>query len=112
LNKLFSYGTLQYKKVQIETFGRELKGKIDKLIGYKISIIKINNQDVVSKSEKSEHPIIEFTGNYKDKVKGVLFYINNEELIKADSYEVEEYKRIKVILESGEKAWVYVKSKS
>ena len=111
LNKLFSYGTLQYKKVQIETFGRELQGIKDKLIGYKVSMIKINNQDVVSKSEESEHPIIEYTGNNKDIVKGVLFNINDEELIKADSYEVEEYERISVILESEEKSWVYIKSK-
>ncbi len=111
LNILFSYGTLQYKKVQIETFGRELQGIKDKLIGYKVSMIKINNQDVISKSEESEHPIIEYTGNKKDIVKGVLFNINDEELIKADSYEVKEYERISVILESGEKGWVYIKSK-
>ena len=110
MHKLFSYGTLQYNKVQIETFGRELQGKKDKLIGYKISMIQINNQDVISKSEESEHPIIEYTGNNKDIVKGVLFNINDEELIKADSYEVEEYERISVILESGEKGWVYIKS--
>ena len=111
MNKLFSYGTLRYKKVQIETFGRELQGKKDKLIGYKISMIKINDQDVISKSDESEHPIIEYTGNNKDIVKGVLFNINDEELIKADSYEVKEYERIRVILESKEKGWVYIKSK-
>tara|TARA_B110000003_G_scaffold89789_1_gene91851 strand:- start:4895 stop:5233 length:339 start_codon:yes stop_codon:yes gene_type:complete len=111
LNKLFSYGTLRYKKVQIETFGRELQGKKDKLIGYKISMIKINDQDVISKSDESEHPIIEYTGNNKDIVKGVLFNINDEELIKADSYEVKEYERIRVILKSKEKGWVYIKSK-
>ena len=111
MNKLFSYVTLQYKKVQIETFGRELQEKKDKLIGYKISMIKINNQNVISKSDESEHPIIKYTGNNKDIVKGALFNINDEELIKADSYEVEEYKRIKVKLDSGEKGWVYIKSK-
>ncbi|MFL2628954.1 MAG: gamma-glutamylcyclotransferase family protein [Flavobacteriaceae bacterium] len=111
MNKLFSYGTLRYKKVQIETFGRELQGKKDKLIGYKISMIKINDQDVISKSDESEHPIIEYTGNNKDIVKGVLFNINDEELIKADSYEVKEYERIRVILKSKEKGWVYIKSK-
>jgi len=111
LNKLFSYGTLRYKKVQIETFGRELQGKKDKLIGYKISMIKVNDQDVISKSDESEHPIIEYTGNNKDIVKGVLFNINDEELIKADSYEVKEYERIRVILKSKEKGWVYIKSK-
>ncbi len=111
MNKLFSYGTLRYKKVQIETFGRELQGKKDKLIGYKISMIKINDQDVISISDESEHPIIEYTGNNKDIVKGVLFNINDEELIKADSYEVKEYERIRVILKSKEKGWVYIKSK-
>ena len=103
MNKLFSYGTLRYKKVQIETFGRELQGKKDKLIGYKISMIKINDQDVISKSDESEHRIIEYTGKNKDIVKGVLFNINDEELIKADSYEVKEYERIRVILKSKEK---------
>ena len=49
--------------------------------------------------------------NNKDIVKGVLFNINDEELIKADSYEVKEYERIRVILKSKEKGWVYIKSK-
>ena len=111
MNKLFSYVTLQYKKVQIETFGRELQGQKDKLIGYKISMIKIKDKDVISKSDESEHPIIEYTGNNKDIVKRVLFNLNDEELIKADSYEVKEYERIRVILESKEKGWVYIKSK-
>ena len=55
--------------------------------------------------------IIKYTGNNKDIVKGALFNINDEELIKADSYEVKEYERIRVILESKEKGWVYIKSK-
>lgn len=108
MQKLFSYGTLQYKKVQIKTFGRELKGKKDKLIRYKIYMIK--NQKVISSSGESEHPIIEYTGNKKDLVEGVLFKIDNNELLKADLYEVKEYKRIEVVFVSGEKGWVYVKS--
>ena len=35
MENLFSYGTLQYRKVQIETFGRILNGTNDILIGYK-----------------------------------------------------------------------------
>lgn len=31
---LFSYGTLQHKDVQIATFGRELTGRKDSLLGY------------------------------------------------------------------------------
>ena len=98
MRKLFSYGTLQYKKVQIETFGRKLQGKKDKLIGYKLSMIKINNQDVISKSEESEHPIIEYTGNNKDIVKGVLFDINNEELIKPIHMKLKNIKELRLNL--------------
>ena len=30
------------------------------------------------------------------------------EIIKADSYEVSEYKRVKVKFESGDSGWVYI----
>ena len=45
MENLFSYGTLQYRKVQIETFGRILNGTNDILIGYKLKELKIKNQD-------------------------------------------------------------------
>lgn len=34
IQKLFSYGTLQYENVQLETFGRKIEGSMDKLPGY------------------------------------------------------------------------------
>jgi len=33
IHLLFSYGTLQLEKVQLENYGRLLKGERDKLIG-------------------------------------------------------------------------------
>ena len=58
MENLFSYGTLQYRKVQIETFGRILNGTNDILIGYKLKELKIKNQDVINTSGKENHPII------------------------------------------------------
>jgi gamma-glutamylcyclotransferase (GGCT)/AIG2-like uncharacterized protein YtfP len=106
--KLFSYGTLQLKKVQIETFGRKLNGIRDCLRGYKTKDLIINDKNIVESSGLDVHPIIFYTGNKIDCVNGILFCVSNEELNKADSYEVNEYKRVKVKFESKKEGWVYI----
>lgn len=40
---LFSYGTLQQEEVQIENFGRELKGTKDFLPSYVLAEVKITD---------------------------------------------------------------------
>ena len=105
--KLFSYGTLQLKNVQKETFGRNLVGKKDILLGYKLENLKIKDPSVLEISETKTHPIIRFTGIDQDIVQGTVFEVSSDELIEADNYEVEDYKRIEVILKSGIKSWVY-----
>ena len=45
---LFSYGTLQDVQVQIETFGRELTGASEVLLGYQLELVKIEDEAVVS----------------------------------------------------------------
>ncbi len=106
--KLFSYGTLRYESVQLASFGRKLEGQADILPGFALSMVKINDPHVVATSGEAEHPIIKHTGNHADKVEGMVFVISAEELVRADSYEVDDYKRIKVQLASGDSAWVYV----
>lgn len=49
---LFSYGTLQQKDVQQATFGRELRGTSDQLVGFHQSMVKIEDLDVVKPVEK------------------------------------------------------------
>ena len=105
--KLFSYGTLQLKNVQKETFGRNLVGKKDNLLGYKLESLKIKDPSVIEISEAKTHPIIRFTGTNVDVVEGTVFEVTSDELLEADNYEVEDYKRIEVILKSGIKSWVY-----
>ncbi|MDP1728899.1 MAG: RNA 2',3'-cyclic phosphodiesterase [archaeon] len=95
--KLFVYGTLKDKAVQLNVIGRVIKGSDDVLNGYIVSKIIINGD---------EYPVL-LRG--QGKIEGKLLSINSEELGKIDYYETSTYIRKKVKLESGEDAWVYVK---
>ncbi|PWY55257.1 UDP-N-acetylmuramate--alanine ligase [Legionella qingyii] len=106
--KLFSYGTLRYEAVQMSNFGRKLQGAVDSLPGFGMSKVKIKDPCVIAMSGEQEHPIITYTGRAADNVEGMVFDVSTEELEKADSYEVADYKRVKVKLASGVFAWVYV----
>ncbi|GAB4222634.1 MAG: hypothetical protein Tsb005_15080 [Gammaproteobacteria bacterium] len=110
IEKLFSYGTLQIENVQLANFGRKLVAYSDALVGYKIRECLITDPKVISTSGKAVHPIACFTGNPEDVVPGTTFDISYEELQQADKYEVDDYKRVRCRLQSGEQAWVYVQS--
>lgn len=109
---LFSYGTLRYENVQLATFGRKLTGQPDSLPGYLLEKLKITNQEVIAKSGEDVHSIIQFSGNPKDQIEGIVFKISKKELLQADRYEVTDYKRIQAQLLSGTFAWVYVCAKA
>jgi gamma-glutamylcyclotransferase (GGCT)/AIG2-like uncharacterized protein YtfP len=110
MENLFSYGTLQYEKVQLETFGRLLNGHADILPGFTKTMVKIEDEKVVATSGEAYHPIIHHTGNPADTIEGYVFEITPDELKQADNYEVDRYKRIAVSLKSGKQAWVYVQA--
>lgn len=105
---LFSYGTLQQANVQLASFGRELTGEPDSLVGYEQSLIAIDDPEVVRSSGKTHHPIINYTGNATDRIPGTVFELSTQELEQADRYEVSAYKRVAAPLSSGRTAWVYV----
>lgn len=105
---LFSYGTLQNESVQLENYGRKLDGKPDKLIGYELSMIEITDAAVVALSGAAYHPMIKHTGIETDVVEGMVFEISTVELKRTDDYEVDDYKRVEVVLQSGKRAWVYI----
>lgn len=107
---LFSYGTLRQTNVQLATFGRELEGREDALVGFIRSMIAITDPAVVATSGETHHPIVARTGNTEDEVAGTVFRITAAELAAADSYEVSDYKRIAVRLKSGCDAFVYVRA--
>jgi len=105
---LFSYGTLQKERVQLETFGRILRGEKDILIGYQLKMLEIKDPEVLRKSNQKYHPILEFSGNSADEVEGVLFEVSDEEILQADKYEVDDYKRIETVFKSGKKGFIYL----
>ena len=109
---LFLYGTLQQREVQLATFGRELLGTSDQLVGFHQSMVKIEDPEVVKTSGKTHHPIVKQTGIAGDRVAGTAFEVTDEELANADKYEVSDYKRVSATLASGRRAWVYVDNRA
>ncbi|WP_312078659.1 gamma-glutamylcyclotransferase family protein [Chryseobacterium sp.] len=105
---LFSYGTLQKSQVQIETFGRILSGERDILTKYKLEMLEITDPEVLRRSNQKYHPILVFSGNIEDEVEGVLFEVSDEEILQADEYEVDDYKRIEIVFKSGKAGFIYV----
>ncbi len=105
---LFTYGTLHFAEVQLDTFGRIVVGSADSLPGYTIDYVDIEDQRVVDLSGLSVHPMLRRTGNPVDRVVGTVLEITAAELDAADEYEVALYRRIAVTLASGRTAWVYV----
>lgn len=106
--RLFSYGTLQTESVQLSTFGRRLSGSLDALVGYRLRMIKIEDQDFVVTSGAEYHRNLEFTGSASDLVEGTVFSVTQQELEQSDVYEPDGYERVRVQLRSGTEAWVYL----
>lgn len=106
---LFSYGTLQYKSVQLASFGRELNGRADELPGYVRGRIPIDDPEVVAGTGETHYFNAEPSQNPDDSVAGTVYELSAAELASADEYEEPAgYRRIPVTLRSGTQAWVYV----
>lgn len=107
--QLFSYGTLQLPSVQLATFGRRLAGHADRLPGYRLGQLAIQDAEVVATSGEAHHPIVAPAADASSEgVDGAVFAITRAELAHADAYEVADYRRERVTLASGMQAWAYV----
>jgi gamma-glutamylcyclotransferase (GGCT)/AIG2-like uncharacterized protein YtfP len=95
---LFVYGSLREDEVQRAVFGRAVAGTPDALAGFALS------------SLPAGHPIVDETGDAADRVPGLRLSISAAELAAADAYEIADYARIAVRLESGEEAFVYARA--
>lgn len=111
MEKLFSYGTLQQTEVQIETFGRELYGIKDALVGYTVGEVEITDPKALALPGKRFHPMLIRTNLSTDEVWGTVFEITEHELSQADLYEVASYTRKLGTLKYGEHAWIYANAK-
>jgi gamma-glutamylcyclotransferase (GGCT)/AIG2-like uncharacterized protein YtfP len=105
---LFSYGTLQQPSVQIANFGRLLAGEPDVLSGYKVDQVEITDPLVLAQSGIAFHPILRKSSDMRDSVAGTVFAVTFQDIERADHYEVDDYERVLVTLQSGKQAWVYV----
>lgn len=105
---LFSYGTLQSRDVQLDTFGRVVEAEDDVLEGYTVDYAEIEDPRVVELSGLAVHPIVRATGSARDKVVGRVLRVSADEIDAADEYEVSLYRRIEVTLASGLTAWTYI----
>jgi len=95
---LFSYGSLQERRIQLELFDRELRGWPDEVSGF-----------VLSKEKAyGAYPVLNETKNPAHRISGMVFELSEKELTKADVYEGEAYKRKEIELESGKRAWLYI----
>ena len=105
--RLFSYGTLQLTAVQLQTFGRELRGGPAEILGFALGVCHVEDPAFVEKSGKADHAIVRFTGDDRDRVRGTVLEVTEEELARADTYEPAGYTRVEATLASGGRAWVY-----
>ncbi|MCK8127657.1 gamma-glutamylcyclotransferase [Pseudoalteromonas sp. 2CM39R] len=112
MEKLFSYGTLQYPQVQLDTFGRLLEGQPATLTGYVIGEVEITDEAVLKSSGQRFHPALIKTSKQSDIVNGAIYLITEQELAQADAYEVDDYQRIAETFQCNNQAWLYVAKNS
>jgi hypothetical protein len=105
---VFSYNTLQFADVQLDTFGRVVAGESDVLPGYTLDYAEVDDRRTSDVSGLSLQPALRATGNPLDKVVGRVLHLSADELDAADEYEAPLYRRTSATLASGRTAWIYV----
>ena len=106
---VFSYGTLQIERVQRELLGRLVRMDDDALLGFEAVPVEIDHPDVIEFSGSSTHLAL-VPGDPAARIAGKVLHVTEADLPPLDDYEGDEYRRIEVTLESGTRAWVYVKA--
>lgn len=68
--RLFAYGTLQQREVQLATYGRSLEGEPGVLAGYRLEPLAITDPEVVRLSGKAVHYIARESRDLADRIPG------------------------------------------
>lgn len=95
---LFAYGSLIEPEVQARVFGCPRIGEIDWVDGYGLEVIAHNGAQQVRAFPKGG-----------GRLRGQRVALSDAELRSADLYEGDAYVRKVVTLESGARAWMYVR---
>lgn len=106
--RLFSYGTLRQSAVQMAVFGHALESRPDALPGYELALVKITDPEVIRLSGSDAHPILRRAHDPSSRVEGDALLVTSADVVAADAYEVADYTRVIVRLESGERAYAYL----
>ena len=104
---LFSYGTLRQHEVQQALFGRAVAGAEAELTGWRIATVRIDDARVVGLSGLDKHRMLR-RGSSGDRVPGAALDLTDDELLIADDYETDAYRRVETHLSDGRAAFVYV----
>ena len=105
MEQLFSYGTLQSKEIQMQVFNKLLIGTPDQLLGYKLKDFQIEEEFGME-----DYFVAIPSENPSNAINGIAFTVTNEDLLKADQFESNAYKRVQITLKSGITAWIYIES--
>ena len=105
MEKLFSYGTLRSKQIQMQVFNKILTGTADQLLGYKLKSLQIEEEFGMA-----DYVVVVPSENPSEIIHGVVFNVSNADLAKVDLFESNAYKRVKVTLKSGISAWIYLEN--
>jgi gamma-glutamylcyclotransferase (GGCT)/AIG2-like uncharacterized protein YtfP len=96
--KVFVYGTLRNGAVRKSVLGFNPFSKSASLKGFKMSSIELDG---------IQYPIIVEDLLSNEIIEGEYFEVDQEGLDNLDWYESTAYHRKEVVLESGDRAWVY-----
>ena len=105
MEKLFSYGTLRSKQIQMQLFNKLLKGTQDQLLGYKLKSLQIEEEFGMA-----DYVVAVPSEDSSDPIHGIVYNISPSDLAKVDIFESNAYKRVEVTLKSGVVAWIYIEN--
>lgn len=102
---LFTYGALRVPETQRALFGRVPGSREEVLSGFRL--------DHRAHPGPHEGPLARWralraTGDPLDKVVGLVLQVTETELDAADDFEMMEFARREVVVDSGLRVWVYV----
>ena len=99
MERVFVYGTLRDKKLRQELSGREIPSLKARIKGFDLSSIS---------DGEHTYPILIKNDSSENIIDGEIIELSKTELLSFDKYEGALYRRVKILLESGQQAWVYI----
>ncbi|MFS0866918.1 gamma-glutamylcyclotransferase family protein [Microbacterium sp. 179-B 1A2 NHS] len=108
LERLFVYGALRQRDLQLDTFGRIVESEPGILPGYTASVQGIADGRFTDAGGPVVQPVLRRTGDPLDKVPGEVLRLELIELEAADEVQMATFRRTRVRLSDGKDAWVYL----